>query len=176
VVPGQDRATDKWDRPSDLSPGLTRAFDIVVPASEVTMPAMPGHPKTNASKADKKIVWVPTAPNGYATYFTVVFTTAEVTMATSGWPGRRAMGSRLIWRAALPNGQTVWLVASELPVDDWLRRMLVSFKGSVLPAGRRKMEEAGYFDIEEQRALIYGRDEKAGMRWYIDLSAATLQD
>jgi hypothetical protein len=100
---------------------------------------------------------------------------AEVTTATSGWPGRRAMGSRLIWKMELPNGQTVWLVASELPLDNWIRQMLTSFKQSVLPEGRRKMEEAGYLEIEEERGLIHGRDEQVGMRWYIDVSAANLQ-
>ncbi|PLS84811.1 MAG: hypothetical protein CYG60_15945 [Actinobacteria bacterium] len=173
TTPGEDRATDKWDRPTDLVPGITRAFDILIPASEVTTPK---HPETNAPSAKKKIVWIPSPPDGYATYFTVVFTTAEATAATSGWPGRRAMGSRLVWRTELPNGQTVWLVASELPIDEWMRQMLTSFKQWVLTKGRRAMEEAGYSEIEEQRAFIYGRDEQAGMRWYIDVSIANPED
>ena len=55
VAPGQDRATDKWERPPELAPGVTRAFDIVVPASEVTQPQ---HLDPNSLNG-KKIMWVP---------------------------------------------------------------------------------------------------------------------
>ena len=63
LAPGEDRATDKW-RPLEWAPGLIRAFDIVVPASEVTCPK---HLDPNGFSG-KKIEWVPSAPEGYATY------------------------------------------------------------------------------------------------------------
>jgi hypothetical protein len=164
VGPGQDRATDKWDRPPELAPGVTRAFDVVVPASEVTEPEHYGA----KLPAGKEIVWVPAAPQGFATYCTVVLTAAETTV--SGWPGRNGMGSRLLWKQGLPNGETVWLIAFELPVNEWLEGLVAGFKRSVFPEGRRMMEEAGYSGVEEARAAIYVRREEPRMRAYIDLS------
>jgi hypothetical protein len=171
VAPGQDRATDKWDRPPEFSPGVTRAFDIVVPASEVTNPKVPDADTLSG----KKIVWVTPPPRDYATHFTVLFTTAEVTAATSGWPGRRSMGTQLIWKAELPNRETVWLVALERPVDDWVRQIVTGFKRSALPEGRCKMEEAGYSEVDDARAIIYVRNEQPRMRGYIDISGEDLQ-
>jgi len=146
---------------------VTRAFDILVPYSEVTIPL-----RSEASgSSSKKVIWVPSPPEGYATHFTVLFTTAEMTAAAlPGWPGQRAMGNKLIWKAELPSAQTVWLVALDRPVDDWLRRTVIEYKQSGLPHVIHEIEEAGYSRLEEVRAVIYGRDEQTGMRWYIDIS------
>jgi hypothetical protein len=169
LAPGQDRATDKWDRTTlEFLPGVTRAFDILVPASEVTMPK---HAEPAAVSGKKKIVWVPSPPEGCAMHFTVLITTAEVTAATSGWPGRRTMGTRFIWKAELPNTQTVWLVALDRPVDDWLRNQVTGFKSSALPVARRKFEEAGQSELGEARVVLYGQDNEQGPRWCIDISA-----
>jgi hypothetical protein len=86
------------------------------------------------------------------------------------------MGTRLIWKAELPNGQTVWLVALVRPADDWLRNNVTGFKRSAFRAGRRKFEKAGYSELEEARAFIYGQDNQQGTRWYIDISGYDLQD
>ncbi len=172
VAPGQDRATDKWDPPAELWPGLTRAFDIIVPRSEVTRPQ---HLDPN-TLSGKKIVWVPPAREGFATYFTVAFTIAVATAAiVPGWPGRDT-GSRLIWRADLPDTRTVWLVAHELPVDDWMQQHLAEFKRAAVPATKHKVKEAGYPEIEEMRAIIYYRNEDPRMRSYVDVSCVEPQD
>ena len=116
-------------------------------------------------------MWVPSLPEDYAAHFTVLFTTAEKTDAiVPDWPGRAEMGTRFIWKAELPNTQTVWLVTLDRPVDDWLRNIVTGFKRSTLPAGRRKFEEAGYSEIEEARAIIYRQDDQQGTRRYIDIS------
>jgi hypothetical protein len=154
-------------------PGATRGFDILVLASDVRTPK---HPDANTFSG-KGIVWVPPAPEGCATHFTVQFTSAELTTEIlPGWPGREAMGTRLIWKAELPNGQTVWLVALVRPADDWLRNNVTGFKRSAFRAGRRKFEKAGYSELEEARAFIYGQDNQQGTRWYIDISGYDLQD
>jgi hypothetical protein len=115
VPPGQDRAMARWERPAEFDPGMVKAFEIVIPASEVTKPAYLGWDKDFSPEyAGKEVVWVPSPPGGYAAHFTVLFTSAEVTDATlPGWPGRVSMGTRLIAYSHLPNSQTVWLVAFE---------------------------------------------------------------
>ena len=60
VSPSQDRAIDKWERPPEFMPGVTKAFEIVIPGSEVTAPK---HPNANIvfhqHLGGKEIVWVP---------------------------------------------------------------------------------------------------------------------
>jgi hypothetical protein len=83
VAPGQDRAMARWERPPEFAQGVTRAFEIIIPASEVTKPPYLERDKDfRPEYADKEIVWVPPAPEGYATHFTVLFTSAEVTAGT----------------------------------------------------------------------------------------------
>jgi hypothetical protein len=172
LSPGQDRATDKWYRPDDFVPGLTKAFEIVVPASEVTVPT---RPEANVFGA-KEIAWVQPPPEGYATHFTVLFTSPEVTDTTlPGWPGRNAMGTRHIAHAALPNGQTVWVVAHEQAMSEWLQETVAAFKRTALAEMKRELGEATYSEIKEPRAYIYGQNNNDGSRYYIDVSGVDLQ-
>ena len=68
VPPGQDRALARWKRPHEFEPGLTRAFEIIIPASEVTKsPYVEWDKNFRSEYADKEIVWVPPPPEGCAT-------------------------------------------------------------------------------------------------------------
>jgi hypothetical protein len=172
VTPGDDRALDKWERPDDFVPGLTKAFEIVVPASEVTRPV---HPDANTFEG-KEIVWVPPPPEGYATHFTVLFTSAEATEATlPGWPGKAAMGTRNISHAELPNSQTVWIVMHEQAESEWLRETVAEFKRTVMAEAKRELGEAAYSEIKEPRGYIYGQNNVDGSRFYIDVSGVHKQ-
>jgi hypothetical protein len=160
VAPGQDRTIDKWQRPAEFVAGATKAFMIVVPSSEVTTPR---HPEANTAfrqkLGGKAVVWVPAAPEGYATHFTVLFTRPEATAATlPGWPGRKSMGTRFIWRTELPNGQSMWVVSHERPniFQRWLA------------AGKRELAE--FSDTGEPRGCIRGRNRQDGTRFYVDVS------
>lgn len=160
LAPGQDRTTDKWERPAEFVPGATKAFMIVVPSSEVTTPR---HPEANNAfrqkLGGKPIVWVPAAPEGYATHFTVLFTRSEATdAALPGWPGRKSMGTRFIGRNELPNSQSVWIVSHERP--DIFQRWVV--------AGKHELE--GIIDAREPRGSISGRNLQDGTRFYVDIS------
>jgi hypothetical protein len=170
ITPGQTRAIDRWERPPEFWPGVTKAFEIVVPSSEVTTPS---HPKANElfrrNLGAKKVVWVPAAPEGYATHFTVLFTKPEVTAATlPGWPGRDAMGTRLIWKTELPNAETVWIVSHEPPdtFQQWVaegKRYLISVASSAV------WEEAAANGLE-LRILSCGYNYQDGTRVYLDIS------
>jgi hypothetical protein len=165
VAPGRDRAIDKWERPAEFVPGAIKAFVIVIPSSEVTTPR---HPKANSAfrqkLGGKAVVWVPAAPEGYATHFTVLFTRPEATAATlPGWPGQNAVGTRFIWRTELPNGQSVWVVSHERP--DVFQRWVA--------AGKRELEE--FSDTGEPRGCVYGRNRQDGTRFYVDISGENPQ-
>jgi hypothetical protein len=56
VSAGQSREVDQWKPPPELAPGAIKAFQIVVPSSEVTIPS---HPKANEAfrrKAGGKLI------------------------------------------------------------------------------------------------------------------------
>jgi hypothetical protein len=171
VTADQDRAFDKWTRPPEFAPGLTLAFNIVVPASEVTMPQHPA--EANAAVRGTEIVWVPPAPAGYETHFTVLFTTAEATAATlPDWPGRSSMGARLIFRAELANTESVWLVTYEQPMHEEQRQRLEEYKHDVITALKRHRGADAYSKIPEPRGYLYGHNEQGQWRFFIDFSGA----
>jgi hypothetical protein len=172
VPPGQDRAMARWERPAEFDPGMVKAFEIVIPASEVTKPAYLGWDKDFSPEyAGKEVVWVPSPPGGYAAHFTVLFTSAEVTDATlPGWPGRVSMGTRLIAYSHLPNSQTVWLVAFEQELAESTQQTLKQQKNLMAEQARQNAR----FDpseIPELRAYLYGHDAD-GTRYYVDVSMA----
>lgn len=170
VDPGKDRAFDKWERPSEAVPGLTVALLIMVPSSEVTMPP---HPEDMHDLRRVKIEWVPPAPEGRLTQFHVVFTTAQATAATlPNWPGRFNMGTRLIFRADLPNTETIWVVTREQPVTETIEQMLGDSRRKMIDNLKHFMGEAEYYDAPEPRGDIYGHHPERGWRYFIDFSTA----
>jgi hypothetical protein len=174
VPPGRDRAMASWERPADFDPGVTKAFEIVIPASEVTKPAYLGWDKDfRPEYAGKKVFWVPSPPGGYAAHFTVIFTSAEVTAATlPGWPGRVGMGTRLIAYSHLPNSQTVCLVAFEQEIVESSRQSLEQQK-NLMAEQVRLNAKFDPSEIPELRAYLYGHDAD-GTRFYVDVSMANL--
>jgi hypothetical protein len=176
VPTGKDRVIEKWDRPPELAPGVTRAFEIVVPTSEVTMPE---HPEANEAFhktfGNKEIVWVDPPPAGHETRFSIVYTVPEVTDTTlplSGWPGRDSMGSRLIAYQELANTHTVWLIAFELSTTEQGKQALTRFRRQYLPATIEEVGEPSYAALLEPRAFMYTVNEDSGLRFYVDVAAA----
>jgi hypothetical protein len=109
VTPSRgDRFVEQWPRPRELASGLTLAFRIVTPANAVT---------AHRSKSEATgIVWIPNAPPGKAMEVDVVLTAPGV--QTTGWPGRRSMGTSLVGSLPLQNGQTAWVVAWVVDMPD----------------------------------------------------------
>jgi hypothetical protein len=176
ISPGQNRAIDRWERPSEFWPGVTMAFEIVVPSSEVTTPR---HPKANEvfrrNLGGKAVVWVPAAPVGYATRFAVLFTKPEVTAATlPGWPGRDAMGTRLIWRTELPNAETVWVTSHE--TTDTFQHHVAEAKRQrdELVASSAALSQTASDEVE-LRILSCGYNYQDGTRVYLDVSGEDAQ-
>lgn len=162
ISPDEDRARSKWQRPPEIAPGVTRAFQILVPSSEVTVPKhlIGGNPPGS----QKTIVWVPRAPAGSITYFTVLFTSPTTTAATlPGWPGRRRMGTRLVSRIGLPNGETVWVVTHEERMSESQRATLARRRVDI-----SRLTRARGFSPGETRALFFGREDETA--FYMEVS------
>lgn len=107
IPPTKDRALLKWSRPTPFDNGVTNAFQIIVPATEVT----------NFSPPDTdEIIWVPRPGDDFETMFYVTFT--STTTRVTDWPGKRAMNTGLIGSFVLANGDTVWITTLDIPLRD----------------------------------------------------------
>lgn len=96
----EDPYIDRWPRPSEIGPGVTLAYRILVPTSGVNMAiedTLPG-----------SIIWIPAAPDGTAVEIDVVFTAPDAVV--SNWPGRSSMNTELVGKLVLENHETVWVV------------------------------------------------------------------
>jgi len=146
----RDRVIEKWPRPKPIGKGVTLAYRIVTPPSSVT---------SLIGKTRGDIIWIPNAPIPKATEIDVIITAPNT--PTTGWPGKRSMGTSLIGSLKLGNGETVWVVHMAIDMPAPFTATNVSphfFKGM----GPRDLES------DNLRALAFGH-EKDGSRIIYDL-------
>jgi hypothetical protein len=143
---GVDRALHKWERPPEIVPGITSAFDIVVPSTELTVPR---HPLLDevARRYLRKVRWVsPSSPNT-ETRFTVLLIAADSPMVVN---------NQVMWQHELPMGDTVTLIVYEQPMTDVNKEHLAREK-------RRILREVG--KPAEGSALSGARDPRGYLLW-----------
>ena len=95
-----DRFVSTWE-PVELSPGCSIAFRILVPGRELS-----DVPYRDPKRG--QVHWIPKPARDESAEISF-FLTAPGTMVT-GWPGRRGMGTKLLGKHPLPNGNTLWCV------------------------------------------------------------------
>jgi hypothetical protein len=153
VAPGQDRVIIAWDRPPEVMPGLTAAFDIIVPWFEVVPQALP-------VSDSEHVVFYP-APGEGGQVNVYVFLSSP-SLVAEGWPGQRSMGTTLMGTAGLGSGEKVWLVARTVMMPAEHRRQLEAFRRNA-PATERRSEM-----VEDVSVLFTGIDEN-GAGWLLDM-------
>jgi hypothetical protein len=100
--------------PEPYLPGFRKLIEVLVPASELSVPRE--FPST------KEVFYAKAPPNGWMTIFTVV--RAEPGFANGGtpdevWPGQEAeIQNRLVAASVLPSGHVVWVLAGDRPLSD----------------------------------------------------------
>lgn len=104
----KDRFVEKWDRPPEISDGVTLAFRIVTPSSSITNSTLSGK--------YKKVIWLPNAPESKATEIDIIITKPSVQIL--GWPGKHSMGTSLIGSFQLNNGDTAWVIYCVINMPD----------------------------------------------------------
>lgn len=107
------RFVQKWSKPNELAEGLTLVFRIVTPSSSAN--------KNISDETHKEIFWIPNAPENMATEIDIIITTPDVLV--SGWPGGKSMGTQLIGKLELDNGDTVWFVYMYTEMPKFPERM-----------------------------------------------------
>ena len=151
VQPGEERATAKWRRPPEVVPGITRAFFIMVPASELTSPKV-------ASKSNADSVWVSPAPSGLATCLTIFFTTPAADI------DRISSFAQAVGHIRLRNRETVWVFAHHQPMTEGQKTRLA--EGRVAVA--RSSHNEGRSPEEFNSAFLFGLE--GGVGFYIVVS------
>jgi len=154
-------STERWPRPPETAPGMTRAFAVVVPAPAVRVPI-------SEEIAVAPILWFVLEPGVAAVQFTVIFTAPGAKV--SSWPGARAMGTTLIGRIRLPcSAEMVWVVAhalDEVPVPRELRNGQPKSLPILDAEARDRLLTAA--TAGSLKALLFGDDDE-GMWWFMDV-------
>jgi len=114
---GESRKVAQWPRSTEIAPGCTLAFRVLVPASAVTIGADP-------DVLPNDLVWINPPAEERAVEVALIIT--EPRTPVDGWPGRRAMGTQLVGSLSLPTGETAWIVHREVDIPT-----LAPAKGSV---------------------------------------------
>lgn len=156
---GGDRALHKWDRPSELFPGIISAFEIIVPSTELTTPRRRLSEEA-ARKYLSKVRWVsPASPEG-ETHFRVLFIASD---------SPTTVNNEVIWQHELSNGETVCLIAYEQPTTSRNKEYLASAKREILREVGKVAEDTALAEARETRGYLLGSAED-GTRFLVDIS------
>ena len=150
----EDPYIDRWPRPTEIAPGVTLAYRIVVPTSGVNIPITHNLPKS--------IIWIPAAPDGKAVEIDVVFTHPDTVV--SSWPGRNTMQTELVGTLVLENQEGVWVV-----------HRVVDVPAFNLPSGSNPLWFKSGRDVNladgNIRAILFGNSDD-GSRFMVDCAVA----
>jgi hypothetical protein len=160
IPEGAGRIIHRWTRPAEIAPGWTRGFEIGIPGSEVMDPVGDAnhHPDT---------VWEPAAAPGRATNFDVFFARGEAADLAGGWPGRDAMGTRLLFAAPMSNDDTVVLLVHGGPMPISVRDGFAQH----LPAMREALDapRGAESDPGSIRGFMIGTVDADGTPFFLDI-------
>ncbi len=156
---GADRALHKWGRPPERFPGITSAFEIIVPSTEL---AMPRHPLSEeaARKYTSKVHWVSAPSSEMEAHFRVLFTASDSPTTVT---------NKVIWQHELTDGETVSLIVYEQPMTDGNKAYLASGKRRILREIGKAAEDSALADAREPRGYLMG-DAEDGTRFLVDIS------
>lgn len=151
-IPNQSRHIDKWKAPTDnIINGVTLAFRIIIPESELRKPI---------STSRKKIEWIKAPEEEHCVEIDVILTKPFV--KTSSWPGKNKMQTSLLKEIKLSNGDTLWLVYHYQPmIGDDIKKLEEYKKTS-----QNIVKEMHSKNLKG----IFGDAEKDGSRKFIEVS------
>lgn len=153
------RFLNKWKRPPEFALGWTKAFQVVVPSSEV---------KRRPTPVDKPqgVRWVLPGPPDTVTFFTVLFSPTNV--ADPAWPGKNTMATQLLARFPLPKGETLWVVANRTIVSQANQEQVASFREMLRQCVCAEEHRMGGQPWQDPRAFLFA-DAEDGSRVYLDM-------
>jgi hypothetical protein len=146
------RFVDKWSKPNELAEGLTVVFRIVTPFSSATADM--------SEEKHKKTFWIQNAPENMATEVVIIITKPDVLI--SSWPAKNSMGTELIGKLKLDNGNTVWFIYMYTEMPQFPENM----SGKMRHSNGKPIEEIKDGNL---KAIMFG-DNPDGSKVIYDLA------
>lgn len=165
LPPDSDRVIEEWKRPPEIAPGITSAFMIVVPSTEIT-PLRGDLSETAHKKYTGGVHWVPMPSPGTATHFMIL-------LIAPGGPPPQSEQNDFIWQGVLPNGETLAVMVHEQPITEEQEAQLAKVRRFLAQEASQKDFGTRLSTAEEPRGYIYGSNEY-GTRFLVDISGMFL--
>jgi len=164
VPPGSDRKKHVWSRPEDFGAGWTRAFAIIVPASEVVMAPVP--------YTGSEAVWLPTPPAGEAVHFTILLSKPDASRGRRGYPSAEGLedSTEFVTRLDMTTGERLWVLAHVAPMMDDETAQLERARAIVEERGREELRKRAREDPAFSARAILFPDSADGVGYFIDVS------
>lgn len=157
-----NRLIEEWPRPSQIQPGYTLAFRFIMPTNDLS-----------AGKFDesKKIIWIDAPVDKDLTEVILIFTLPSILI--SDWPGKQSMGSKLLSRFQLPNGETMWLIYYHIKAQP---EFFIDYDKNLRSINKRmsKIEREKLCAAENPRLMIGGNRADDNSRFYYDINGKNL--
>jgi hypothetical protein len=154
AVPGADpRGAVEWERPRPRLPEvpMTRPFAILVPAEEV-------RDRDGSESGD--VVWTAPPAPGMCVEYDVMYAAAGLTV--EGYPGATSMGTELVGKVDLANGEQVWVVSWEHELGEAATGQYERLRNArIVGADGKRMEGMG--------ALAFGVED-GGIGMFLDVT------
>lgn len=154
-VPNQARHLEKWNRPKEISPGITLAIKVIVPKSELRK-------QKEELKVSKEVNWIVYSTDKAAIEMTIFLSKPEAKI--SEWPGKKSMDTFLIDKFTLPNGETVWILYMYILLSNEYRQGLEKYRNDILLKGAEKIK-----NTKSPRAMLIG-SEPDGSRKFVEVA------
>ena len=155
------RLIAQWERPNEIAQGVSLAFRIVIPESDLEIYPLS---RDEASSID----WIdPPSEDGLVE---IVLIITKSNVHTTDWPGKNGMGTLLLSSSTLPNGETLWLVYLYGQVqDEWILDR-ARFKSQLHQIKPRFTHALGLLKSGNPRIMAMGFYPD-GSRYFMDLAA-----
>jgi hypothetical protein len=155
------RLIDRWQRPPEITKGVTLAFRIIIPESEL-------NPFPLADGEDEQVEWIAPPIDKHIVEVDVIITKPFIN--TTDWPGKDSMGTHFLASSLLPNGETLWLVYLYAEVQEaWLLDR-EKFKSQLRRIKPRFSHARNLLKAKNPRIMVMGFYSD-GSRYFMDLSA-----
>jgi hypothetical protein len=149
----------RWQRPPPFK-GLTKAFMIIIPSTEVVQ-------RTAPIKKPDRVAWWP-APllNHYRSFAVLILPPG----GTFGNLSTDPRGPQVPAVLPLPNGESVHLLTRELPMEEPFSGNLERYKAFVNRASQEVAKHPDWQGPGEMHSHIFGKDDDTDAYWFIDVA------
>ncbi len=158
------RHIDIWERTDNIASGITLAYRIVFPESELRVFPL--------DLSDQKTVnWITPPQSEQMVEVTIFF--SRPGRQISGWPGKVKMNTLLLGNHSLPNGDILWVVYRYQEVTNGIRVALNAGRTRI-DAGKPEMGDMDLSKISSSNRLLINGNEPDGSRYSIEFAGDTL--